>query len=551
MYSRIKETTRLLGAITLAILHFACEKEETAPKVQTVSAVATSSTQFEAKASLIERGTLEIIDYGFIYSTWEYCLMGQCEPQAHSIEGKISGSFSATMPYSSSNNQYFVRAYVTNSKGTVYGDIVSFQAIQPTVSTIEPLVASVGDIVVIKGENFSTTISEISVRFNYTDAQVLSASNTEIRVKVPDLNSYSFSSINISINIGVRYFTIQNFKLVPKFFDFSPKNGTWGTIIIVNTEGFYSSWGTNFKVYLNDIQCSPYDYSSSYVKFQVPYTNVSESSKVRISHSGVEYILEGEFTMDKVKIESLSNSKAIINESITINGENFFPYNYYYNNGWVKIGEVEAQITSSSSSQINIIIPPDLSPGVYAVTVSNGHSTDILEDALEVIVPEVTDFWPKEVYSFQEITISGRGFSENAYMYVEHNYSSWGIQRVDYNTIKFNVPSLTQGGDYLFSLVINDKNIPFPQEIKVIPSIIESFTPTEGVPGTLVEIRGKGLPYSYYTPIYFGTTPAHKVSLTDTLIKVQVPSNSERGKVKISISDNNHVIVSDDDFTVL
>ena len=66
MYSRIKEATRLLGAITLAILLFACEKEETAPKVQTVSAVATSSTQFEAKASLIERGTLEIIDYGFI-----------------------------------------------------------------------------------------------------------------------------------------------------------------------------------------------------------------------------------------------------------------------------------------------------------------------------------------------------------------------------------------------------------------------------------------------------------------------------------------------------
>ena len=56
---------------------------------------------------------------------------------------------------------------------------------QPTITSIEPAKGEVGDEVIIKGTNFSTTASDNNVSFNGAVATVMSATATEIKTTVP------------------------------------------------------------------------------------------------------------------------------------------------------------------------------------------------------------------------------------------------------------------------------------------------------------------------------------------------------------------------------
>ena len=86
------------------------------------------------KGSILSLGDLGYTERGFVYATVHNPTIGDTKAIA---EGSGTGEFSANAIQLEEGNIYYVRAYATNTKGTVYGEEVSvdFNGVMPAVST--------------------------------------------------------------------------------------------------------------------------------------------------------------------------------------------------------------------------------------------------------------------------------------------------------------------------------------------------------------------------------------------------------------------------------
>ena len=106
------------------------------PIVKTVSVVSKNIAEGVAtfKGEVVSLGDLGYTERGFAYATVHNPTIGDNKLTA---SGSGTGEFSANATQLEEGKVYYIRAYVTNSKGTVYGEEVSadFNAIMPIVST--------------------------------------------------------------------------------------------------------------------------------------------------------------------------------------------------------------------------------------------------------------------------------------------------------------------------------------------------------------------------------------------------------------------------------
>ena len=86
------------------------------------------------KGSILSLGDLGYTERGFAYATVHNPTIGDSKVKA---EGSGTGEFSATATQLEEGKVYYIRAYATNSKGTIYGEEVSvdFNGVMPVVST--------------------------------------------------------------------------------------------------------------------------------------------------------------------------------------------------------------------------------------------------------------------------------------------------------------------------------------------------------------------------------------------------------------------------------
>ena len=115
-----------------------CDFTATMPEVKTLEVtnknIADGIAAF--KGNVVSEGDLGYTERGFVYATVHNPTLSDSKVIA---EGNGTGDFTATATELIEGKTYYVRAYVTNKKGTVYGNEVEmdFNAIMPVVSTQE------------------------------------------------------------------------------------------------------------------------------------------------------------------------------------------------------------------------------------------------------------------------------------------------------------------------------------------------------------------------------------------------------------------------------
>jgi hypothetical protein len=93
------------------------------PKVTTTAVTNITTSSAESGGSIISDGGEEITARGICWSI----LANPTIADSKTSDGSGSGSFTSDFTDLTSNTTYFVRAYATNSKGTGYGNSVSFK----------------------------------------------------------------------------------------------------------------------------------------------------------------------------------------------------------------------------------------------------------------------------------------------------------------------------------------------------------------------------------------------------------------------------------------
>jgi hypothetical protein len=431
--------------LSLALFSFlSCgEDEPVNPKIETTEIIVTSASTFTAKGTIGTIGTIPVLDYGFVYSQHEFIDIIQglkvssgTNPVAGAYESMITVSNGNGSPYLS---PYYVRAYITNEKGTIYGSVKSFSFPTLSFTSMSPKQGKPGDVITLNGNNFSSIASNNIVKFNDVFASVKTASATQLTVEVPvGITSYYYDyNINVTVTVGSQTVQQQGFKILPTFTDFSPKSGTYGTQVTITGSNFS---GHSFSVRLGGATASVSYSNNNSLTFSIPSTVTSETFKIMVEidyNSTVE--LPGEFTMVKPVISSISPATSITGSIVTITGTGL--NSSYYFSGIVKFGSVQASVYTSSSTQIQVYVPSGLSIGEsYDVTLSTGIYTVTAPTKFTLGSPSLTDFTPKTANNNSYITITGTNFGNVTgsvlFGSVQGNVYSWSN-----TSIQVQVPS--------------------------------------------------------------------------------------------------------------
>ncbi|MBA4056995.1 MAG: hypothetical protein C0490_19930, partial [Marivirga sp.] len=151
------------------------DEDEVYPKIETLEITPVSASNFLVKGNIISPGDALVLEYGFTYST-------SSTPDIFQGTKVVAGNTAITGPYeknisiqtpgSSGGYTVFVRAFLTNQKGTVYGMIKEFTVPPLVVSSVSPLVGKTGAEVTINGTNFSANADENTVKFNDVEAEI-------------------------------------------------------------------------------------------------------------------------------------------------------------------------------------------------------------------------------------------------------------------------------------------------------------------------------------------------------------------------------------------
>lgn len=387
-----------LSWILLVVLFTGCdEDEERHPSIKTVSITPLSAANFLLKGSIAEVGSIPVIEYGFVYSLGgtpgvEYgskIVLG---------DDPAKGLFEHEVVLPSQSGYYggsiYIRAFITNERGTAYGSVVSVQIPELKVSSVSPLVASPGEQITIFGQNFGSVPSLNTVYFNETPATVVRSTSTSMDIIVPTGINYGYygSYIYVSVRTGGQQVTAtQYFVLKPSVSGFAPTKGTFGTYVTINgtfyTSGYYNS---NFSVSVGGVTASISSMSSSAISFTIPNDLNQGTSKITLNFLAHQVDV-GTFTMDPLVVSSVSCSEVFGNSYVTITGSGFNPwYSYYTSYNTIALNGQNVPLSSASSTQISFYVPTNLSTGSYSVSVGNSLETVVLPDQLIIDKLEVT-----------------------------------------------------------------------------------------------------------------------------------------------------------------
>ncbi|WP_181163667.1 IPT/TIG domain-containing protein [Pontibacter mangrovi] len=548
----------LLLALFSILLLQACKKDEVNhPEVETTEVTALSPTSARLKGHITNKGDFKIIDYGFVYG-YNSDLSETRGAKASLGKDAQVGDYSKDLTnLNISGYNYdrtlYARAYLTNEKGTVFGQVSSVVLPSPNVQGISPGSGKAGDRVTITGNFYSNNTSEVEVLFGSIAAKVLEVSPSKVVVEVPSgisFNSYySYNQVQVVLRMaGQTYNVTSNFKIISTIKDFTPTTGPLGTSITITGENLpYSSYYYSgyVRVYMNGTEVSVSNYSPSSLQVQVPYTLTSDKVTISVLIDGVTTVLPGEFVITPHTVSSISPASGLTGSSFSVFGN--FPYNYNSNIS-VKLGEIPASASVVSSGQLTVTVPHDLPAGSYKVSVTAGPHTVDAPEQYQVLSPEITGFSPASGGIGKEVVINGR-FLPNQYYQVYFGSVAVTTRSYTGNALRVYVPSGIEAGKVKIAVKHGNQLIEAEDEFTVLAPSIASFSPASGVAGSVVTITTSGFTPSSYTAVKFGTVPTSVLGVTENTIRAVVPSNVT-GSMKINVVHNGQTLISPDNFVV-
>lgn len=539
-----------------------CKKEDSEyPEIQTLEATGLSATKAVFKANIINKGKATVLDYGFIYGessnlsdTYGTKVSLGKEVPSGVISKEVQGIYLNSAYYG--NRTLYVRAYIQNSEGFAFGKTNSCSMPFSTSSSVTPSRGKVGDAITINGNYPSVTSSDVTASVGGQSATVTQVTATKIVIQVPaGIQAAHGNTVPISLNVGGQIINLNyQFSIVANIKDFFPKSGPVGTVVTFsgdNLPNYYYS-GSTVRIYFGTTEGSTSNNYPSSFRATVPISVTQERLSLSYSVDGITTVIPGEFVVTPPTVTSISPESALPGSQITISGTNF-PSSYYYyyeSNPQLTIGGVAVSPAVSNSSQLVVTIPTSLSAGDHSIILKSGPHTVEAPQKIRVISPSISSFLPTSGAVGREVNISGTFLPGQSYQVYFGNISTYGSSTSSTN-LRANVPSGLDAGKVKISVKIGSQTIYAADEFTVIGPSISGFSPTSGVPGTVITINGTGFnSYLYNNTVKFGTTTTSILSVTENSIRAVVPSNVTPGAMKITVVTNGQTVVSDSNFTV-
>lgn len=540
----------------LAITVIACKKDKFAPpEVQTLSATAVSPNSITLVGNIVSKGKHNLKDYGFVYSTNnqnpDVTTGTKVSLGANPGEGEFSKTIeNINLTSAIYGNVVWARAYITDDQGTAFGSTLSVSLPRPNSTSISPTSGQAGDVVKISGKFYNPNINFLVVNFQNIKAKVITATDTELTVEVPrGVTASHNQQVQVTVSVdGSMASNAHYFTMLANVRDFSPKNGPVGTLVILSGDNLPTNYyNTNFSVYFDGLQATAYNY---YNQVTVPFT-VAETSEISVLINGQKKVLPGVFTVTSPQITAISPETVLPGQTITISGSNFATrYDNTSGRAMIKLGTNTYQDASySSSTSFSWQVPTNTADGEYTLYYKVGPHEIQAPKKLKVTGLSASSFSPTAGAPGREVNITGN-FIQGSNYYVAFGTTNVYGTATSSTNLRVVVPTGINAGKVKITVDPNGRRVVMPGEFEILGPTFNSFSPTSGVAGTQITIKGSGFyPGIYGASVAFGTVNVTPISVTENTIVVAVPSNVTPGAMKLSVITGGQTVTHNDNFT--
>jgi hypothetical protein len=278
----------------------------------------------------------------------------------------------------------------------------------PTITGVNPAAGPAGTPVTITGTGFSTTPSDITVRFGDLPATVTSSTLTNIQTSVP-AGSVA-GPVNVVVTVDGQASNPFPFTIQHRITSFTPTSGQPGIPFVIQGTGFAPTVGGN-TVTFGTTTATLTSASNTELRGTVP-TLAAGPYPVRVTTNGVTTDV-GTFTV--ILIPTLTNitpNRGPGDTPFAITGAGFSAtaaQNTITFTDNQTGATANATVTSATTTRLEGRVPVQLVAGPHNVTVTVGGQRSM--PLTFTVEPLLTGVSPATAVILQQLQISGTGFS--------------------------------------------------------------------------------------------------------------------------------------------
>lgn len=407
----------------------------------------------------------------------------------------------------------------------------------PDITAIAPAKGSRGMQVTLTGRYFSD-VKEIALGDQKITAFDTS-SDTQLVFKIPGNSTLGEKEVTVTTAGGVSRRVTFTVVPPPDITSFSPTGGLPGKHVLIS--------GANLTgittVYFQDAPAAFEVKSTTLIDAIVPPT--AATGKLRIAGEGGEALSDVDFVVEGAPVvTSFTPAEGTFNTEVIINGNNFLP------NAKVQFGNSYAKTTFVSNEQLKATVPAGAASGPIAVeTVAGVGKSD---NSFTVIpAPSINRFTPaRGVAGKNKIIIHGANFKDISS--VKFNGAEAGQANITVhstNSLEVKLPTLATTG---IVQVTNPSGTGSSVAIFTVvdPTSALTFSPARGPVGSWITITGFDFDMTSTVKLNgIAVDPGGFKLDSETSIQVQVPANSNTGKITVTTANN--TLSSSQDFVVI
>lgn len=244
----------------------------------------------------------------------------------------------------------------------------------PTFTDFSPVTAFIGDTITITGTNLGTSSTAINVTFGSVGATVVSASNTTVKVIVPNDIEQASSKIQLTVNSTTvtsdKTFTLK----APVIESISYTKGFPGQTIKIKGKGFRNSYKFNQVTFgtaaIDKGSVTP---GNTDLTIHVPGKALAGKYAISVTVAGMTATANDSFSVITPSIQSVSPNSGDGFAVVTIIGDNLKDDNggstsVFFSDWQTGLNTKALYLQSVSNNQIKVQLP-NLQAGSYKVSV--------------------------------------------------------------------------------------------------------------------------------------------------------------------------------------
>jgi hypothetical protein len=401
-----------------------------------------------------------------------------------------------------------------------------------SISTVTPSKAKPGTIVTVTGANFSTVKINNVVMFGGVGATVATATTTKLTVTVPAAAKSGMVTVSVAGGATVTGPAFTVILPAPTIKSITPATGKVGASVTIAGTNF-SPVKTNNVIMFGGVAATITAATTTNLTATVPAG--AKTGKITLSVSGGAAITGPLFTViiPVPTITSITPPTGKTGATITINGTNF---STVATNNVVKLGGVQATVTSATATKLMVTVPAGAKTGKITLSVLGG--TTISGPVFTYIPPvSISAITPATGKAGAMVTITGTSFSTvKTSNVVKFGGVAATVLTATATKLTVTVPAGAKTG--AITIAVSGGTVitgPVFTVIEPAPTIT-SITPATGKTGDVVTINGTNFStVKTSNVVKFGGVAATIATATATKLTVTVPAGAKTGKITLSV----------------